>query len=309
MIGSRLSRQLRAGGNGLRLAMVVAAAVAAAGASARAGEIPPGGGLKALPTVRTRPLALTNAGFEDELTGWQGARVFSVVQNGAKEGRKCLRYDSAVPFGHTPSMSQGLSVKAPGIYRLRFWIKTGKLTPVRRGGGVRVSICYTTRGGGRGWPSTKVFSGTADWKLVEHRVALPAKMDPDSATVAISRYAGVKSGDAYFDAFSFERELSADVEAYLMYPNYRGFLPADGPRRVRVWVKVNDPKAKVPARIVVTKAGGERVGSVSLPAGTTEKVVEIDAAKWPLGTYELTAHLGEYAYPAYVIRKISAEQR
>jgi len=175
---------------------------------------------------------------------------------------------------------------------------------------VRVSIEYHLESGRRRWPSTKVFSGSSDWQQVELSVLIPRNIRDKKATVSIHRYAAPAGGEAWFDDLSLERVQEPAVEAFLRYPNYRGFLPEDGPQIVRLWVKANETKPGLAPQVEVSDvASGRKVASVAMSSEKDEGVVEIDARRWPLGRYAVQVTLGEYQYPPYVVQKISAEQR
>jgi hypothetical protein len=216
-------------------------------------------------------------------------------------GAKCLRFAQTGNARYFPSLALKLPELTPGIYQLRFWVRANALQSDR--GGVRVDLSW--RGG---TANTEAFKGTFDWKQVTIRAAVPADAGK-GLTIKVGRYADVKDGEIFFDDFTLEKALPPDVEAYLRYPNYRGYLPDDGPQKVRVWVRVNNGNAPAPAQVVVTAANGKEVAARTLPAGAGEQVVELDAAQWPLGQYRLTARIGDFAYPAYVLTKLSARQR
>lgn len=280
-----------------------------------AGAVPAleAGGIEALPSRRVQPVPLANAGFEEGAAGWRRAAQgpFALADSGAHGGKACLRFDAGVPSKFTPSVSQSLTDMRPGIHVLRFWLKTRGLQPPQQGaGGVRVSIEYLLDSGERSWPSTKVFGGTADWQQVELSVLIPPGIKDKAAAISVHRYGSPRGGEAWFDDFSLERLREPAVEAFLRYPNYRGYLPDDGPQAVRLWVKVNEPKEGAAPQITVTDvASGRTVATASMAVGKAEEVVEIDARAWPLGRYAVQAALGDFRYPPYVIQKISAEQR
>jgi len=272
-------------------------------------DTPEAGGLLSLPKQQAEGFPLVNPGFEDALNGWDLRQkgVFAFVSDGDRTGAGCLRFDAGAASRYVPSIRQTVRGLRPGVHTLRFWVKTIGLKPPQRGkGGVRVSLEYYLSSGKRVWPSTPVFSGTLDWRPVELNVLLPADLRDAAAVISVHRYGKPQGGEALLDDFTLERLLDPPVEAFLRYPNYRGFLAEDAPQRVRLWVKAN----AAGAAIQVTKcADGSQVASVTLETDVRERVVELDAAGWPLGRYSVQAKLGEYEYPAYIIHKISAQQR
>ena len=294
------------------ISVYVASLIAAEAPGARAAELPEAGGLSALPDARAVPVPLASPGFEDGAAGWQRRQgAFSIVEAVARTGKACLRFDASVPAKYTPSARQPVQGIRPGVYTLRFWVKTRGLKPPEKGrGGVRVSLEYHLKSGQRQWPSTRIFSGTAGWQAVALSVLIPQAIRDAAATISVHRYGRPTAGEAWLDDFSLERVQDPPIEAFLRYPNFRGYLPADGPQRVRLWIRVNDPKPGAAARIEVSAAaGGRKVASVDVDAGKKEAVAEIDAGKWPPGRYAVVAKLGGYQYPPYIVQKISADQR
>ncbi|MBI5385807.1 MAG: hypothetical protein HZA90_14110 [Verrucomicrobia bacterium] len=298
----------------LRIKLVVLLAPLAAGVLV-AGTPGRTGGLTDLPKEILAPVSLANPGFEEEGTGWTpaSAEAFSTASavGAAHSGKSCLRFDAAQTTRFVPSWRQKLPDVGPGAYVLRFWLKTRSVgTQGKAGDGVRVGLEFQRQDDQRAWPATEVFRGTRDWHQQELRVFIPNDLKPGTACLTIHRYGGPGGGEAFFDDFSLERVASSAIEAFLEYPNFRGLLPDDGPMRLRVWVKVNAVQPRSPAQIeVVNEADRKQVARVELPAGAKEQVVHIDAASWPLGSYLLRARLGDAAYPAYRICKISAAQR
>ncbi|HUT36272.1 MAG TPA: hypothetical protein VNE39_22480 [Planctomycetota bacterium] len=289
--------------------LAIALAVASRGLAA---ETPEAGGPTALPQEATDPVPLANAGFEAEWEGWlpRNAAAFA-LDAAAHSGKGCAKLDCGQATPYVPSLRQPLKDVGPGTYALRFWIRTRGVGGTSKGrDGARVSIEYLLQDGQRAWPSTNVFRGTQDWRQEELRVLVPPELKPGSVFISIHRYGGASGGEALFDDFSLERVRPAPVEAFLLYPNYRGYLPDDGPAQVKLWVRVNDAKAAEPAAIEVRRVGeGKPVATAQLDAGAKEQVVELDSGGWPLGRYEVEARLGPYRYPPYVVHKISAEQR
>jgi len=297
----------------VRQALALALAGFAMHCPAALGDVPPAGGLEALPEQRSVPVPLVNTGFEDGTDGWRVAKdgPFGAADGGARTGQRSLRFDSSVPGRYTPSVRQALKGLKGGVYRLRFWAKASNMERPSRGvAGVRVSVEYRRKDGARGSAKGNVLNGTFDWRQIELSVLVPDDVEPASGVISIHRYNKPASGEARFDDFTLQRAVPPPVEAYLRSPNYRGYLSADAPQRVRLWVRVNDRQARGPARVEVTgAAGGAKIATATVASGKAEQVVELDASRWPPGRYAVRARLGDYAYPAYAIQKISAEQR
>ncbi|HPD15394.1 MAG TPA: hypothetical protein PLE19_10615 [Planctomycetota bacterium] len=285
--------------------------VLALAGSGLAAEPPEAGGPTALPQETTEAVPLANPGFEADWDGWlpRNAAAFA-LDAAARSGKACVRLNCGQATPYVPSLRQPLKDLGPGIYALRFWVRTRDLGGASKGDGARVSIEYLLQDGQRAWPSTSVFRGTGDWRQEELRVLIPPELKPGSAAISLHRYGGASGGQALFDDFALERIRPAPAEAYLLYPNYRGYLPDDGPAAVRLWVRANDAKATEPAGVEARRMGDDKpIATAHLGAGTREQVVELDASKWPLGRYEVEARLGSYRTPPYIVHKIAAEQR
>lgn len=270
------------------------------------------GGLERLPLLeRTAPVPLVNGAFEEGEVGWKlSPPAFSVLQT--EKGERCLRFDGTVPTQFVPSARLVVEGIRSGMYCLRFRTKLRDIPKGNGAGrqGVRVSLEYFDAKGQRYWPSTSVMMGSHDWQPVTLWAYLPGPIRDERVTISVHRYGNPLGGEAFFDDFSLERVAAPPIEAYLRYPNYRGYLPADGRQTVRLWVRVNEAHPRERPQIVVSALGTKKEFSrIVLRPEVRETVVEINARRWPLGRYAVRARLGEYEYPAYLLQKISAEQR
>ena len=302
----------------MRHALFAAACLAIAACESPSAEtaapLPPAGGLTALPEEVWEAVPLANSGFEEAWTGWgpKGADAFSIAETAAHSGKAAVRLDCGATTKYYPSVRQTFPAAGPGIYRLRFWVKTqgvGASDKAKAAAGARVSIEYQLQSGQRAWDASRVFHGTEDWQAEMHEALIPSEMKPGTLSVSVTRYGIPGSGEALFDDFVLERRVPPPVEAFLEYPNYRGYLPADGPQKVRLWVRVNAEKAAGPGSVEVTAADGRRIAAAPLDAARKEQTVELDAAAWTPGRYLVTAQLGAYKYPAYAVQKITADER
>lgn len=284
--------------------------LAASAGAAPAPAPPAAGGLTALPERAAQPVPLSDPGFEEGAKGWTigPPGAFSTPEGaGPHAGKACLRLDCGAKTPWVPSAALKLKDVGPGTYTLRFWAKSQGLDA--KGGGGRVSIEYLRQNGARSWPSTDVLNGTSDWHQEALSVLIPQDMKPGSVAISIHRYGATTGGEVCFDDVSLEQILPPAAEAFILYPNYRGFLPADGPQQVRLWVRANDAQAKAPAVVTVTDAAGKPVAKATAAAAPGGSVVTLDAAQWKPGSYSVQASLGAYRYPAYRIRKITAAER
>lgn len=276
-----------------------------------------GGGIETLPPVQTAPVPLANASFEDGAASWKIniPESFSIAPSQAHNGKASLRFDATCKPQYTPSAKLIVHDIQPGNYVLRFWIKTRALQGMQVGGsertgGIRVSFEYTTSDGQRSWPSSEIFTGTRDWQPEELLFHIERPPRDHQAAISINSYNGSGGqGEAWLDDFTLERWATPPVEAFLRYPNYRGFLAEDASQTVKVWVRVNQEQPATPVQISITDATGAAMAEQQLPANTQETVVLFEAGKWPLGNYVVRVKRGSFQYPAYLIRKISPSQR
>lgn len=302
---------------GLAMAVGGTSLLSARGAAQREARgpaaAPQAGGLTALPERAMEGVPLANGGFEQRQTGWRAgpAEAWDVAAQGPGDGGSALRLDCGRPTPYVPRARQGVAGAGPGIYRLSLRVRVqGVRGEGPSAAGVRAGVEYVLQDGRRAWETTPVLTGTRDWARRELWVLVPDGTRAGSLAVTLERYGTTVAGEAFFDDVTLERSVPPAVEAFLRYPNYRGFLPAEGPARVKLWVRVNRQGLGEPVRVEARPAGGgQAVASVTLPAGATEQVVELDARAWPPGRYLVTASAGEHRYPAYAIEKLAPGQR
>jgi hypothetical protein len=267
------------------------------------------GGLAFLPTRSATSIPLNNPGFEESERCWlpDPQKAFVIDKSEAHDGSASLRFDAKTATKWVPSVRYPLPSVTPGVYRLRFWIKTEQLESPKDGGaGVRVSIEYRSQDGNQErWVATRVYSGTRQWELAELAVPLPETLKKGSACISIHRYRTPLGGKAWFDDFSLDRMEPPPVESFLCYPNFRGFLPANGLKKIRLWLQVNDATRRDPVRIVVRRADDAVVASQSVDGLGSGRILELEAGAWPLGEYHVDVSIGDYHYPNYIIQKVS----
>jgi hypothetical protein len=283
------------------------------GASVARGQgLPETGGLTALPAEKAQAIALTNPSFEEQWNGWKKDEGFSIAaQSGiAHSGKSCLGFDCGLKTRYFPYVRQTIKDVGPGIYVWRFWVKTQDVgSKDNKLLGARVNVEWKRQDGQTARAATEIFRATHDWRQEELKVYVPSDLKPGAVAVSVGRYGAPSAGNAFFDDFTLEYVPSPPVEAFLPYPNYRGFLPEDGPSDARLWVRVNESQTTEPVRIEVRRADDNRSILTKTLAAEEEHVVELDAKPWPLGRYLVDVQLGSYRYPSYLIHKISSKQR
>jgi hypothetical protein len=290
-----------------------------AGGTAAAEELLVAGGLTQVPGIHGFGPDLTvNGGFEAhdgaKPAGWPGTdAAWSIDTTVAHGGAASLRMTDApsVPFAQIAVQQVQL---AAGLYRLSGWVRT-EAVGGNAGSGVRLALDYGVGGAFR-QSVTAVISGTADWTYVERpnivitsdrvaRIRLEAYREP--------------GGTAWFDDVKLEPQLPAPVEAFLLYPNFRGMLFDDQSRTMRVDVAVTPPGGDFAGhRVDVTlreEVGGAVVAQASFPA-SPHLVAELDGGGMAYGV----AHLLEVAlvdgaggtvarHPAYRVSRVSGATR
>ena len=277
--------------------------------------LPEPGGVRELPTATSQAVPLANPDFEQQWDGWTppDQEAFSIqTQPGtAHSDQSCLRFDCGQQTRYVPSLRQKIGGIGSGVYVLRFWLKLdGVSVQTRQTSGVRVSIEYLLKGGQRAWPSTTVFRGTADWQQQELKAYIPPEADPASVAISIHRYGSATSGTAWFDDFSLTYLRPPAIQTFLLYPNFRGYLSADEPAAVRLWVRRDAAQTQAAIRVEVRERGERQVIASKVLAGDIgEEIVELDSSGWPVGSYALEARAGEFCSTPIVVQKISAAER
>jgi hypothetical protein len=272
------------------------------------------GGLTELPAARTASQnLLTNGGFEktgggDGLAGWTGPRDGEswAIDDRGRSGSS-LRL--AIPKGArgVPQMEQPVTLQ-PGTYALEGWLKLESLGDPRSG----VRICLDGRPRLQWWKCTDIARGTADWRA--HRQSSIVVDDAGAYKVTVGPY-GRPDGSAWFDDVSLTVLRAPALEAYLLYPNFRGLLFDDRPQTVRLAVSVAEPAADRRVRVSLTDEAGAAVRAQREYPAARATTAELDAAALPVGTYRVRTQLlgpgGEVVagHPDYRVVKAPAKSR
>ena len=280
--------------------------VLGAPASARAVQ----GGLSALPPVKLGSNLLTNGSFEtigSPPVNWNGGSNWNVDQIVKKSGTYSWRRGTGAP-----TATQKVTLRK-GTYKLSAWIKTETLGSASAG----VRLQLDLRPGVNFWYKTGVISGTADWKL--HELKNIVLTEDREVTVKLENFAN-PSGTAWFDDIKLEEQQPEPVNAFLLYPNYRGILFTDKPQTMRVDVTVTPPGddfAKYAVRATLAdETSGTEVRSQTYPA-SAHFVAQLDGSAMQTGKgYLLRVALVDtatgatvYTYPAYRVSRLPGSAR
>jgi hypothetical protein len=265
-----------------------------------------GGGLTALPAVTLGPNRIANSGFESgSVSPWSGGSGWALDQLTKHTGTFSYRRDPAAGVSQTTRVDL-----QPGIYKFSAWVKTQNL-------GATMRLMFDFRPGQNIWFNLEIASGTADWKLYELKNMVVTQ--PSTVTLRLDNYNN-PGGTAWFDDVKLEEQLPQSVEAFLLYPNFRGMLFDDGPSTMKFDIKVTPPGNDFGRYTVRGQLKDEATGGViatqSYPASASF-VANLEGGAMQSGrAYLATFSLIDgssggavYTYPAYRVSRAPASAR
>ncbi|MGH7391858.1 MAG: hypothetical protein ACREM3_20740 [Candidatus Rokuibacteriota bacterium] len=257
-------------------------------------------GVGGLPALAERDVAGTNVlddgGFEERTADgtpakWTlGASSAVWALDGTAHGGAASLRLSGVAVGQAVPAAEQTVTLPPGFYTLEGWVRTEGIGATRKRSGVR--ICLDGRPKRNWWKCTGLVRGTTAWRRL--RQPLIVVRQPGSYRVSVQAY-GLPDGVAWFDDVGLLAQGRPPLDAFLLYPNFRGMLFDDREQAVRLATTV-DERALPGAggsRLRVSlldEAGGARVGR-EYPAAAGRLVAELDAARLAPGAYTLRAEL------------------
>ncbi len=245
---------------------------------------------------RPGPNLLENAGFEAKAAGAAAARWalgvapgLWVVDAAARSGEASLKLSGVDGQSRVPTAEQTVNL-TPGFYTLEGWAKMAGLGATRERTGVR--LCLDGRPRLHWWKCTDLARGTGDWRLL--RLPLIAVGNPGPYRVTVGAY-GLPDGEVWFDDVSLVQVRRPVLDAYLLYPNFRGMLFDDRPQTVRLsMVVADDAEARqtgAHVRVSLLDEGGAARVTRQYEGQPGRLVAELDAAGLPHGSYRLRAEL------------------
>jgi hypothetical protein len=274
-------------------------------AQAQSGASLIGGGLTALPTVTLGPNKIANSGFESGSPApWSGGSGWTMDQLTKRAGTFSYRRD-----GGGPTQTTKLDLQ-PGIYKFSAWVKTQNI-------GASMRLQFDFRPGINSWFNLEIATGTADWKLYELKNMVVTQ--PSTVTLKLENYNN-PAGTAWFDDVKLEEQLPQSVEAFLLYPNFRGMLFDDGPSTMRFDIKATPPGndfGRYTVRGQLTdQATGQVLATQSYPSSASF-VANLEGGAMQLGraylaTFALidgSSGAAVYTYPAYRVSRVPASAR
>ena len=270
------------------------------------------GGLRELaPEQELGENQIHNSSFEGESDGWRLGPCWAIDRNEAHDGNQSLRFSASGGCRVAPAetLIPG-SRKLARSYTLRAWVKASEGSDLK----VRIAIHdQNDRSGILG--ATDFVAPGSNWTLLEKKNVdfLPIH---DHHVLQVWTVVQGTTGSAWFDDVEVVEQNPPPISAFLLYPNFRGFLWNDGPALIREQVDVAVPNvSKVKLHALLQTEDGSTVKSVDLAAQNSQ-VLEIDASALPEGSYRLENQLIDpgstkvlATYPPYHISKVSVDFR
>ena len=190
-----------------------------------------------------------------------------------------------------------------------------ELEAVTRRAGVRLQL--DLRPGVNFWYHTAVINGTRDWTLHELKNIV---ITEDREVVVKLENFGNPSGTAWFDDVRLEEQEPEPVNAFLLYPNFRGMLFDDRPQTMRIDVTVTPPGddfAKYSVRATLADESSGAVVRSQTYEAQGQFVAELDGSVMQPGKgYLLRVSLVDkangatvYTYPAYRVSRVPGALR
>lgn len=275
------------------------------------------GGLQRLyPWPEDTSNLVLNPSFEEldqtgKLKDWivgEAAHLFPDAQ--PRTGSSSLHLKDSDQATYTPIARQSLSL-APGWYVLRAWARALNAGAESSTAGGRLSLWGTG-------VATDVVNGTTDWVKLERR-DIPV-WPGDTPLLRVEAYQK-PPGSVFFDDVALHRLAPPPVEAFVLYPNYRGALFSDRAQDILVRVTLRPEELQRTAGEITVRL------SLQTPTGAVVAVrdfagldrptdLALDASSAPLGRFDLKVQALErtagnvlWEYPPYTIVKLSGGDR
>jgi len=276
------------------------------------------GGLSELPSESEVVITPENGDLESGETAWtlDAWEQFSPTTDEAHGGSSSLHFDGSISTPWSPWVTFSMPTLQPGRYDLKLWLKIDGILPEIAG--LRFHILYD-----RG-TSTNISAGVSgvyrsdrDWEQIDERYTLPDTMNAGSAKLRIERYYASTAGDAYIDDITMTLLEYPPVEAFMTYPNFRGFIHDDMRQQVELYVTRNDTASENDPVITVTNEGGGTVDEQTCTGLSGSDTYTINTSAWGYGEHHVTvsldgASLGgetvDYEYPYYIVIKLPQSQ-
>jgi hypothetical protein len=279
------------------------------------------GGLVSLPTPVPSSNMVVNPGFESWTAGapdsWANHMNPGVVTQDTSVYHSGASSMKITNPGGSDYVVQATSALPAGSYTLTAWIKYTSFGSSSTG----MRICVETP---PLWPwnmiqcTATTYYGTSDWvQITIPTIVMPANT---GAGVMFQVYGSTTpTGTFWVDDVVLSRNLYP-VEAFMLYPNYHGFLFSDWSQSLQFNVTVTAPDGTLSDYLtkytVIDETTSSPVASAS-SASVAETTISIQASGWPQGhsfTVTFESDLASdgstvYTYPAYRVLTKSATDR
>jgi hypothetical protein len=253
---------------------------------------------------------ITDSSFESGGKDWKLSECWSIDSSTGHEGSHSLRFDADPACMGNAEVQVPRDTKATRSYTLRVWVKSSE------GSGLKVRLTlhdHNDRGfalEGTGWQQPG-----STWQLIEKKDIdlLPVH---DSHTLVVQAAVQGQKGTAWLDDVELIEQIRPPLSAFLLYPNFRGFLWNSGPQTIQIHAEVAQPdlsQLKLRARLK-TEEGNVIKMIEQVPRASQN--LDFDGSALGLGSYLLETELingdtGQQvaAYPAYRISKVDDDFR
>ena len=267
---------------------------------------PLAGGLQALPPDQVLGRNdVANSSFESGDSGWTLPRCWKIDDSAGHDGLKSLRFESG--FFCPTARAQTLvdrSNRSARSYTLRAWVKTSEGSNLQ----VRLAL-HDPKDRDYLVGATKDFTPGPTWQLIEKK-DIDILAIHDGHPLAVATVVRGSSGQAWFDDVQLIEQDPPPLSIFILYPNFRGFVWADGPQRIQLRADIAVPELKgVSLHVLLKDEMGRTVKAIELAAQTSQ-LVEFDTSRLAPGSYSIDAKLVDgrrgqdlAAYPEFRISK------
>src|SRR5580704_1647158 len=269
---------------------------------------PVAGGLVALPPEQAAGRnEIANSKFENGDSGWTLPRCWNVDNATGHEGSHSLHFDAG--FFCPTARAQTLvdrSNSTARTYTLRAWVKTSEGSNLQ----VRLAL-HDPKDRDYLVGATKDFTPGPTWQLIEKK-DIDLSATHDGNPLAVAAVVRGSSGQAWFDDVQLIEQEPQPLSLFVLYPNFRGFVWANGPQRIRLRADVALADLKgVSLRIVLKVESGRAIKTFE-QAALPSQIMEFDTSHLALGSYLIDAQLFDTrkgqsiaTYPEYRITKVN----
>ncbi len=274
---------------------------------AGAGTTLSGGMLSVPPDQPLGNNQVSNPGFESNGTGWTLGKCFSVDNTVAYSGASSLAYspNSGCPYPGLTRTTVQRSQGSARSYTLQGWVMGSSGNDIQ----VKLAVYDVTDRGDIVGETPVINPGTAWGELQRVDIDLLPIHDGDTLEVD-AVVTGGSSGTVWFDDIGLIEQLPLPISAFLLYPNFRGYLWSDGPQTIRLRVDVPQPSGMT-VQADLQAEGGSTVSTITQAANDTQEL-DFDGTALALGAYLVQVTLlnssdqAVASYPAYRVTKVDS---